>query len=208
MVISQSSSVAGFRSLLLAALVAAIGCDRGARESRPSEGTPPAPPPSAAPARSGAPAAAWPAGLSEKDMLLRLRAHYREASRASRVVLASATKESVRYEADWLLKIYDHVSEHFEVSLRDWYGPAAAAEPDPVLHEFTEPSTISDVSERERRFAEEVVRNHERLIAFVRTPEYERYAAQRPLLQEIRLDVETSQAAQVKTFQAAVLGSK
>jgi hypothetical protein len=197
--------------LLVTALAGVFGCERGAPKARPSTSSIPVAVPTApanpTPARAE-PAAAWPTGLGEREMLVRLRTHYRDAGRAARAVLATASSKPVQYEAEWLLKVYDHVVEHFEVALRDWYGPAAAAEPDLALQEFTDPKTIADVKERERRFAAEVLGNHERLIAFVRTPDYTQFAAQRELLREIRLDVETSQATQVQAFQAAVLGPR
>jgi hypothetical protein len=203
----QSRRVRGARAFPLHLLLIGIaaGCEPPAGEGR-ADARGPAPRPSVASAERS-PSRPWPRGLSERESLIRLRSHYHEAARVARAIQGTASSKAVRDEAGWLVKVYDHVGEHFETSLREWYGAVAVAEPDPPLHEFTDPGTISDVRERERRFAGEVVENHRRLLEFVKRAEYEEYASKRPLLQEIRLDVETSQATQVDAFEAAVLAS-
>jgi hypothetical protein len=195
--------------LALTAAVSSAGCGRDAGEARTvsSSSSAVAAPPTSAVLPAPVEDASWPTDIDERDLLLRLRSHYRMVARAARVMLEAPSSDAVRDEASWLVKIYEHMSEHFEVSLREWYGPAEAAAPDPALHEFTDPSTIRDVRAREHRFAEEMVRTHQRLLAFVRSPTYDRYAVHRPLLREIRVDVETSEATQVAAFEDAVLAS-
>lgn len=202
----MSERIAGSaRAILLVAFVVVSGCERGARDARPAA-VPPAPSPSTGGARTDT-SGATQADQAERDMLTRLLLHYRETARAARVVLASASSEPVRYETEWLIKEYEHVAEHFEVALKELHVDAAE-KVDSAMHEVTDPSTISDPHERERRFAMEIARNHERLVEFVRSYEYERFAAKSALLREIRLDVETSQTMQVQALQTAVFGKQ
>jgi hypothetical protein len=133
-----------------------------------------------------------------------MRAHYREAAAAGRAIGKSASSEQVRSEAEWLIRVYDHVAAHFDDSLREGFGPAAAASPDPSLEEFTNPASIADVATRERIFAHQIAKNHERLFAFVHGESYAALALRSELLREIRLDIETSQTSQVQAFCSAV----
>ncbi len=126
-----------------------------------------------------------------------------EAGRAAAVVESSASSSAVRTEAQWLVRVYEHVAAHFDVALRDGFGDAAADAPDPALREFTDWSTRA-AFERERGFAAEATRNHARLVAFVHSPAFSGMALHDELLREIRFDVESSQAAQIGSFSAAV----
>jgi len=152
-------------------------------------------------------ASPWPTGLGERELLLRMRAHYREASRAAQEIGATASSATIRDEAAWLVRIYDHVADHFTVSLTTQHNATAAHGSDLALNEFTVPSEITDVREREQRFADEIYCHHSRLLALVRTPEFADLARKRELLREIQKDIETSQAAQVTAFHAAVFRS-
>ena len=146
----------------------------------------------------------WPSDLGPAPTLLRLRAHYHEARAAAEVIVESASSLAVRNEAEWLVRVYEHVAAHFDVALREGFGDAAARAPDPLLAEFSSPRSVADPRERERRFSAEATRNHKRLVDFVRSTAFRRIAAGDELLREIRFDVESSQAAQVAAFAAVV----
>ncbi len=168
------------------------------------EHTPGQPPQDAATASTVA--APWPEDLHTQAALLRLRAHYHEAGRAAAVVESGASSSTVRTEAAWLVRVYEHVAAHFDIALRDGFGDAAADAPDPALHEFTDWSTRAPLV-RERGFAAEATRNHAHLVTFVHSPAFSRMALHDELLREIRFDVESSQAAQIGSFGAAVASS-
>jgi hypothetical protein len=86
--------------------------------------------------------------------------------------------------------------------LGEWYG--ARAEPDGRPAELPDLSGVGDAREKQRTFAREVRRAHDRLVASMHTPEFERYAEKRELLREIRRDVESNEGPQVEAFVRAV----
>jgi hypothetical protein len=118
------------------------------------------------------------------------------------LVQASATTPGVRDEARWLVVVYEHVSEHFDTALRDWYD--ASSDTDPALSESGDLASIADPAVRQRTFARDAQQNHARLLVFVHSAMFGQLVNKRELLREIRLDVETSQAVQVNAFNNAV----
>ena len=138
----------------------------------------------------------------ERRMLHRLRAHFREASEQTREVVRTATSARVRDEAEWLARGYEHVADHFDTALSEWFD--AGAEPDAQPPELTKLAAVADAGEKQRVFAREVHRSHQRLVASMHAAEYERYAETRELLREIRRDVESNEGPQVEAFVRAV----
>ena len=135
-------------------------------------------------------------------MLHRLRAHFREAGERAREVERTATSARVRDEAAWLVRGYEHVAEHFDTALDEWYN--ARGEPDAQPSEFANLATLVDAHEKQRAFAREVSRAHGRLVLSMHAAEFERYADRRELLREIRRDVESNEGPQVEAFVRAV----
>ena len=196
------------RAIGLASLLVACHGDR--RHSPSGTGTDPG---AAAPTQvtkapdtstQAAPPVPWPTDLDAASTLLRLRAHYHEARAAADAVVEGASSQPVRSEAEWLVRVYEHVAAHFDVALREGFGDRGARTADPLLAEYTPPRSIADSRERERTFSTEATRNHRRLVDFVHTDAFRRIAGGDELLREIQFDVESSQAAQVAAFAAVV----
>ena len=139
---------------------------------------------------------------SERRMLHRLRAHFREAGEQTREVARTATSARVRDEAEWLARGYEHVAEHFDTALGEWFDAGAEADAQPP--ELTKLAGLTDPREKQRVCAREVNRSHQRLVASMHAAEYDAYAEKRELLREIRRDVEHNEGPQVEAFVRAV----